>query len=271
MTPAPIPTWHDRLLAAWWRRGWRGFITLRRLLPGHRPNDRLVFATSYGSRFLLDPVAYIDGIVVREGFYESEVLDALRSRLHAGSVCWDIGANFGLHATTLARLVPGAVVVAFEPNPTEHARLLRHRAWNAPHFTVCSIALSDSAGILPLHLGPVGNSGMTTLAPWSQVSYSGSVLVATAAGDDLVARGTIPAPTVIKIDVEGHELAVLRGLAASLASPRCEFIVFEDHVDDQTPVKQFLRAAGFTVTPLVRHEHSAHALRNFVAEKPPRA
>ncbi len=272
MTPSPpsrppLPL-GDRLLAFWWRRRLRGFITLRRLLhPGTRV-DSLLFTTPYGSTFQLDPCAYIDGIVVREGYYESEVLEALRARLRPGSVLWDIGANFGLHATTLARIVPEATVIAFEPNPAEHARLLRHRAWNVPHLTTSTLALSDSAGLFPLHLGPEGNSGMTTLAPWSQASYSGTVMVAAATGDALISSGSLPAPTVIKLDVEGHESAVLRGLAHALAHPRCELVVFEDGPDEATPAKQLLRAAGFRLTPLVRHERSAHALANFAAEKP---
>jgi FkbM family methyltransferase len=258
----------DRLLTAWWLRRWRGYLTLRRLLPRGLHGDCLRFATPYGSQFLLDPLAYIDGIVVREGFYESEVLEALRARLHLGSVLWDIGANFGLHAVTLARLVPEATVVAFEPNPAEHARLFRHRAANTPHLITSSLALSDSAGLLPLHLGPEGNSGMTTLAPWSQASYSGTVMVYAATGDSLISSGSLPAPTVIKLDVEGHESAVLRGLARALAHPSCELVVFEDSPDEATPVKQLLRAAGFSLRPLVRNEQSTHALANFVAEKP---
>ena len=238
------------------------------MLPRGPHGDALIYRTPYGSSFLLDPLFYIDGLVVRQGFYESEVLEALHTRLRPGYVLWDIGTNFGLHAVTLARLVPEAKVFAFEPNPAEHARLLRHRAWNAPHLTTSSLALSDSTGILPLHLGPEGNSGMTTLAPWSQGRYSGTVLVATASGDDLIARGTLPAPHLIKLDVEGHESAVLRGLAHTLASPHCELVVFEDSMDADTPAKTILRAAGFLLAPLVRREQSAHALANFAATKP---
>ena len=275
MTPAlplaPAPSLRDRLLAVWWRRRWRGFVTLRRLLPRGAFGDSLLFPADHGSVFQLDPLAYIDGLVVHEGFYESEVLDALRARLRPGSVLWDIGANFGLHSTTLARLVPAATVIAFEPNPSEHARLLRHRSWNAPHLITSSLALSDTTGLLPLHLGPAGNSGMTTLAPWSHASYSGTVLVATTTGDSLIAAGSLPAPTLIKLDVEGHEPAVLRGLATALAHPRCELVVFEDTPADDSPSKHILRTAGFTLSPLVRREQSAHALANFAAEKSPHA
>lgn len=266
--PDSSPSWRDRLLVAWWQRRWRGFYTLQRLLPGTAHGCTLRFVTRYGSRFLLNPSSYIDGLVLTEGYYESEVLDALRAGMSNDAVFWDIGANFGLHSITLARLVPRARVVAFEPNPIEHARLLRHRAWNAPHVVTSSLALSDAPHVLPLHLGPEGNSGMTTLAPWSQAQYTGTVLVPTATGDNLIARGALAPPTVIKLDVEGHETAVLLGLAHTLRRPECTHVVLEDAPDDDTEPKRLLRAAGFRLSPLERRERSAHALLNFVAHKP---
>lgn len=257
----------DRCWAEWRRRGWRGF---HRAWHARRGADAtLRFRTRFDSVFDLDPLAYIDGVVIKDGFYESEVLEALRPALAAGAVLWDIGANFGLHAATAARLAPGATVVAFEPNPTEHARLLLHRAWNAPQLITSSLALSDSAGVLPLHLGPKGNSGMTTLAPWFQAAYTGTVLVQAAPGDSLVASGAAPAPTVIKLDVEGHEPAVLRGLTTTLAHPHCALVVFEDDLRADSPAKEILRTAGFTIAPLQRREHSDHPLANFTARKGP--
>lgn len=266
---SPHPDWRDRLLASWWRRRLRGFLSLRRIL-GRSAGVRN--ATSYGSTFLLDPLSYIDAFVMRDGFYESEVLEALRGETNAndGTVVWDIGANFGLHAMTLARLNPRALVVAFEPNPAEHARLLRHRAWNAPAAITSSLALSSSNGALSLHLGPAGNSGMSTLAPWSQSSYSGTVLVATARGDDLVAADILPAPNAIKLDVEGHEVEVLRGLSAVLQRPECSLVVFEDAPDTATEPKRILEAAGYQLSRLARCEGTAHPLCNFAARRNPR-
>jgi len=256
---------------SWRRRGWRGFHFLQRVLPGAAHGGGLAFETRYGSRFLLDPLAYIDGLVLAEGYYESEVLEALRSSLRPGAVLWDIGANFGLHAVTAARLAPAATVVAFEPNPSEHARLLRHRAWNAPQLITSSIALSHAAGTLPLFLASEGNSGRTTLEAWFKPEASGQVLVAVSTGDQLIASGQLPAPTLIKLDVEGHEESVLRGLSAAIAHPRCELVVFEDHPQDDSAVKTILRAAGFTLAPLSRREKSDHPLANFAARKNPAA
>jgi hypothetical protein len=166
--PESEPTKRDRFLSRWRRRGWRGFHALSARLPSSRHNDGLVFETSHGSRFLLNPRAYIDDVILREGYYESEVFEALRPLLRAGEVLWDIGANFGLHAVTAARFAPDVQVVAFEPNPAEHARLLRHRAWNAPAMLTCSLALSDKAGLLPLFWVPTGTPAARRSSPGSK-------------------------------------------------------------------------------------------------------
>jgi FkbM family methyltransferase len=241
---------------------------MRRLIPAGAHDRFIAFESRYGSRFLLDPLAYIDRRVLHEGFYESEVLESLLPHMHARAILWDIGANFGLHAATAAHLAPEATVVAFEPNPIEHARLLKHRAWNAPHLITSTLALSDRAGVLPLHLGPPGNSGMTTLGAWARETENGTVNVAVATGDDLIARGIFPSPTVIKLDVEGFEAAVLRGLAATLALPHCELVVFEDGPSPDSEPKRILQKAGFMISPLTRRENTEHALANFAARRP---
>lgn len=223
--------------------------------------------SSYGPLFALDPTSYIDGFVIEQGFYESEVLEALRAQLAGGGVLWDIGANIGLHAVTLKTLLPAVTVCAFEPAPATMARLQRNAALNHAALALHTLALSDRDGFAPLSLGSAGNPGMSTLSPWHEFTYAGVCHVATARGDRLVADGAALAPTAIKLDVEGFEAAVLRGLAAVLRRPECRGVVFEDGPGESEP-KALLRAAGFALTPLARRETTAHALTNFLAAKP---
>ena len=161
------PTWRDRVVSFWCRRGWRGFNTVRRALLRGAGGPDIRYRTRHGACFLLSGSAYIDTLVLREGYYESEVLDTLLTTLPRDGVLWDVGANFGLHAVTLACLRPDARVVAFEPNPRELERLRAHCAANAAAVTVSALALSDAPGRMTLHLGPPGNSGMSTLQAWS--------------------------------------------------------------------------------------------------------
>lgn len=265
--PLPALPWRDRLLAGWLHRGWRGAPRLARYLGYSDHESTLLARSQYGSLFKLFPFAYIDQIVLRSGYYESEVLTALSLHLGPHAVLWDIGANFGLHAVTAQMRFPSATVIAFEPSPAVHARLLENAALNSAPVRTVALALSDRTGHAPLHLAPPGNSGMTTLSPWSGASYTGTVLVATARGDDLIAQGSLPAPTVIKIDVEGHELAVLTGLAATLRAGACRAVIFEDHLTEDSPVKALLQEFGFKLNSLVRLEDSTHTLGNFVATR----
>ena len=261
---SPALPFRDRWLAAWIRRGWRGSAKLAHVLG---LQDSVLARTTHGTVFALQPFAYIDRTVLRSGYYESEVLAALRPHLGPGAVLWDIGANFGLHSLTAKLLSPETTVVSFEPAPAIHARLAHHARLNQLDLLLSPLALSDSSGSATLHLAPRGNSGMTTLSPWSGTAYTGTLLVATARGDNLIAHGALPAPTVVKIDVEGHELPALTGLTTTLASTPCRAVIFEDSFDENSPVKQLLRTTGFAVSPLPRHEDTAHALGNFVAQK----
>lgn len=263
MQPTKIPL-VDRLVSASLRHGLRGATRLSRFTG---KSDKLLVRASCGAVFLLNPSGYIDRFVIHEGDYESEVRLEIEESAQIGDAIWDIGANFGLHCVTLGKRRQDLKIVAFEPNPIEHARLMLHRGWNAPHIQTCSVALSDRTAMIELHLGPPGNSGMTTLSPWSKTSYTETILVAAVEGDGLIASGRIPSPNIIKLDVEGHEAAVLRGLRQTLNGAACRMVVFEDGPDRDTEPKQLLRTAGFEVSPLLRNEHTAHALSNFVARK----
>lgn len=260
----------DRFLTWWWRRRWRGFHTLRRLHGGRH----LHFRTPYSSVFSLDPGAYIDGIVLRDGYYESEVLEALRPFLGPGAVFWDIGGNFGLHAVTAKLLSPATEVFTFEPNPAMISEIAANARLNDVTVIVMSVALADSGGPRTFHVNDRGNAGMSTLHAWEGGHYDRQITVECARGDELVTSGRLPAPTVIKLDVEGGEAAVLAGLGSLLKRPELRALVFEAatglaSAPDTNPIAGPLRAAGFLFAPLVRREHSTHPLDNYLATRAP--
>lgn len=125
------PPFADRLYRTLSRRQMRGGTFLRKLLGGVRTTRSVTATTRFGSVFRLRPTDYIDSHVLREGYYETEVLEALRSDLPLGSVVWDVGANFGLHAVTLKVMRPDVRVICFEPWPDSAARILDHARLNS--------------------------------------------------------------------------------------------------------------------------------------------
>ena len=83
-------------------------------------------------------------------------------------------------------------------------------------------------------------------------------------GETLVATGAAPMPNFIKVDVEGHELAAISGMAALLARPECRGVLVEVHFallaqTGQThapgDIKRHLRKAGFRRLSWVSRSH----------------
>lgn len=120
----------DRLTRWMIIRRLRGVGTLCRFFGRFVTANAVTATKRYGSSFVLRPNDYIDRIVLSEGFYESEVLDALLNELPSGGVLWDVGANFGLHGVTAKVRRPDIRVVCFEPSPESAVRVLERAALN---------------------------------------------------------------------------------------------------------------------------------------------
>ncbi len=270
----PALPWRDRFLAIYRRRGWRGFVRLLDFLKPVHADRHLLFETRFGSRFSLSPWDIVDGHVIREGFYESEVLLTLSPHLQdPNAVLWVVGANFGLHAITAKHLHPHVRVVAFEPSPAMGLRILDHCKLNHLHVELHCYALSDRPGIANFHANDSGNPGMSTLHPTEGMTYDQRFTVATYDAHTLIKDGRVPPPTTIILDAEGAEEAIIRGLGSQIAAPNLRHIVFEScndllDTDTPSPLLTILRNAGFTLQKLERLEKTAHTQSNFLAAKP---
>lgn len=139
----------------------------------------------------------------------------------AGAVTVDVGANCGLYTRKLARL--SKRVYAFEPSH-QMADLLRRTS--APNVSVHEIALSDQAGNAELFIPQDGDHlihGLASLEPGVGASSRtvASVNVPTARLDAIVRQDV----AFVKIDVEGHELSVLKGSVELLEQCQPVFLV----------------------------------------------
>ncbi len=145
----------------------------------------------------------------------------LRALLPSGSLCFDVGANIGEKSE--AMLDAGCRVVAFEPNPRVlpelHARCAHRAGW-----TSVAAALGSGPAIATLH-ARVFHSQSSLSAEWDgavAATYDVPVITLNAA----IARYGMPA--FCKIDVEGWELEVLKGLTQSMP-----LLSFEFHLDER--------------------------------------
>ena len=135
----------------------------------------------------------------------------LASHLGAGGIAVDIGANIGLYTLAMARQVgPHGRVFAFEPAPANFALLTQNVESNgySAIVTASRTAITDRSGLARFALN-AHNAGMHRLAP------DGAVEVETTRLDDLLAGQRVD---FVKIDVEGAEVAVLRGMQSIIAA-----------------------------------------------------
>ena len=191
--------------------------------------------------------------------YEPQLTAFIAEAVRPGSVFVDVGANIGLFTLLAARCAsPGGRVLAFEPHPGARAQLRHLIELNGltDVVTVSDAALSDrSAPAATLFLA--SDSALSTLdpalAPLGDLHpFRTSVKVPVSSLDDwLAASGAAWAITpidVMKIDVEGTEERVLRGMTRTLARHPSLKIVCETTAG--SAADDLLKAAGFSAGAL---------------------
>jgi len=161
---------------------------------------------------------------------EAPTLEIIMRSLRAGDVFLDIGANVGVYTLLSARAVGKAgCVVAFEPEIRRFERLLENLTLNGfRNVRPFRVALGEEEGDGRLYVkGPPSPSLVTPQghlaagAEWEVVNV--------VHGDEYWRAHALPPPRVVKIDVEGFELSVLKGLRELLSGPATTFLVCEIH------------------------------------------
>lgn len=145
-----------------------------------------------------------------------------------GALALDAGANIGWYSLVLDRLSAGSLQVhAFEPDPDNRALLQENLELNgADHVAVSDLALGDSSGSASLNRYRDINRGKHSLLPLAGAVDSIPVPVSTL--DDYLQNAGLAAADIwlLKLDVEGHEPAVLRGAASSLKRVRAVILEY---------------------------------------------
>lgn len=196
-----------------------------------------------------------------------EILAWLQS-FRSDDVFYDIGANCGgvvlrargLHGDRLR-------VVAVEPGAANFASLARnvlHRPSETPVIAL-QAALMDTTGLRCLYYNRDTDSGSALHAIGEARDYRGEAFAPAAAQlvpvyalDDLIRLFDLPLPTRVKIDVDGHEVDVLRGARQTLSSASIEDVLVEivnhDSRDSRlNAARQLLEAEGFVLHAVVQH------------------
>lgn len=219
---------------------------------------------AFDMRYL--PISHAHFGSIAFGNLESAVQEAMVRHLGDGGVFYDIGANvgfFGMLGAHLAGLQSGHVY-AFEAAPDNADAIRVNAALNGiGNVTVICKAVSSESGRGRLQV--VDDQSWSKLEDYGEHPYTEQVIeVDLVSIDDLVAAGELQPPTLVKIDVEGAELAVLEGMRSTIDAYR-PAIICELH-DTHHEFVAAMRAHGYRLInlegtiPVSEEGASAHAL-----------
>jgi FkbM family methyltransferase len=170
-----------------------------------------------GYRIKVSPAEHLSYLL---GTAEPHLQRAIKLFVSRGDTVYDVGANLGYVAMSLAKQVgPTGTVIAFEPLP-QNLELLRENIANnrLANIEVFDVAVSDQLGEAVIRVA--GNLSTASLIWHKSDTSAVPIEVKTIAIDDLVADKNLALPTFVKIDVEGAEALVLRGMRRTVTKAR---------------------------------------------------
>jgi FkbM family methyltransferase len=190
-------------------------------------------------------LAFIDYILTTE----MDFIEAALEDLRAGEAFLDVGCHYGIFSIFGAKLVgPQGRVFSVEPHPGALKILQGNIDLNrCSNVKVVQAALSEVEGSIPLSYNENGAGPKGPNDPESSVHHVRSL-----PGDALFPDG-VSVPVAIKVDVEGHEFSVLKGLATTLANNQCRRLCVEVHPDllprdvTKDAIVAFIENRGFTI------------------------
>ena len=190
---------------------------------------------------------------------ERYLIKEIINELKPGDTFWDIGANLGIYSL-IAAGVPGVNVIAFEPNPNTAKKLKNNITLNhKTSIRVLQTALADTETTVKFATMENRGHGKAHIAFDDD---SNTIEVKTDSGDKLTATGAVPRPDIVKIDVEGAECLVLKGMQSILSG--CRVIFCEVHPNIQryghspAELESILKSTGFSLMKIQQRDNTYH-------------
>ncbi|HAU1685161.1 TPA: FkbM family methyltransferase [Legionella pneumophila] len=187
---------------------------------------------------------------------EPETVKWLEETIQPGDVFYDIGANIGAYSLVASAITQSeSITYAFEPGFSTFSTLSQNIYLNKSSNCIIpfQIALSDATTLVPFHYSnilsgaamhglehPVAEEGQPFEPIYSQTIMSYRL-------DDFIEQFLIKEPNLIKIDVDGSELRVLKGAEKTLTKPSLRSILIELNEEHTIykPIIDICKKSGF--------------------------
>ncbi len=194
-----------------------------------KPKGPTLLRTRYGFYLVVDPTTddVIETVLYYTGTYEAGLLHVMGMCLREGDTFVDVGSNIGLMSLHASWLVgETGLVLSFEPEPDSYKLLLRNLDLNsATNVRPYGVALGSSKGKAMIYGKGPNRGGASLLEP--SVPHPPGEEVPVETLDGLLGLSETNAIRMMKVDVEGYELEVLRGAKSILGRPSAPILCIE--------------------------------------------
>jgi FkbM family methyltransferase len=181
-----------------------------------------------GARVYFPRDSHLFHRVCEAGIYEHDLVQLLTKLVHSGTTYFDVGANIGLTSLPILQARRDSEVVSFEPSPNALPYLSR-TVRESPYgrrWQLVGAMVDGVKGESEFYVADPAEGAFDGSRPTGRVATTGTVKVpVTTLDHEWITRGRPPV-SVIKIDVEGGELGVLRGAGECLRETR-PFVLIE--------------------------------------------
>lgn len=180
--------------------------------------------------------------------FEPEFLEAFKQVAQQARVVYDIGGYIGLYSLTAAAYNPVAEVYCFEAQSENFQAISRNaRANDCDSIHVFQTLLGDRESTRL----PFTRAGQTGRVASGQVDERNCESCASTTLDSLVAAEDLPGPDLVKIDVEGYEAHVLRGMEGILTQFKPTVLLevhphlLQQHGESSDEVDRLMASQGY--------------------------
>jgi len=185
---------------------------------------------------------------------------------------FDVGANVGLYTWEVRKVCPTRKILAFEPDP-ENIKLLEKtlRGANLQNVEICKYALSNQLAEVSFFQDNLTSATGCVAGkdkPWIEQYLNGSaneIRVKTETLDSILRKDRTP--SLIKIDVEGHEVEVLQGARNTIREAK-PMMIIESFPPKQSTVLSLLHELGYRSMDADHHTSINPKTTNLIAWHP---
>ena len=199
---------------------------------------------------------------------EQPVIESFLKDIEDAETAFDIGANVGTYTCLAGRKLDSGSIHAFEPHPNNIDRLRENIQLNdlTSSVKVHDYALSDVTGEFDLSVRVSSEAAEGSHSLISDSDIGEKIPVSTYRGDELIGE-ELPEPDLIKIDVEGAEFKVIKGLQDTIS--KSEPIIYCELHRDQlkedgasaNEVTELLTQKSYTIETLYERTSSTKFIR----------